>query len=90
MARIKLPPGYRVKIVTNHEYPPIPLRQFDWSACTDNYEPGAPLEHGETETEAVDNLLKHWCKNQGADVSGTGECLLCPASSGEICRIILP
>ena len=45
------------KIVTNYIYPPIPLRQFDWSATYDNYEPGCPIGYGSTEQDAIDDLV---------------------------------
>ncbi len=47
-----------MKIVTQNIYPPIPLRQFDWSAVTDNYEPGCPIGYGRTEQEAVADLVE--------------------------------
>lgn len=50
------------KIVTRLIYPPIPLRQFDWSAVTDDYEPPDPIGLGRTEEEAVADL-----KDQLAD-----------------------
>lgn len=46
-----------IKINTNFDYPPIPARVLDWSAVTDNYEPGHPVGHGATEQEAIDDLL---------------------------------
>ena len=45
-----------MKIKTNYEHPPIPLRQFDWSAVYDNYEPGDYVGHGETEEKAIADL----------------------------------
>ncbi len=45
-------------IITRYDPPPIPLRQFDWSACRDNYEPGGPLGYGKTEQEAIKDLLQ--------------------------------
>jgi hypothetical protein len=45
------------KIITRHDPPPIPIRCFDWSAVTDNYDgPGSPIGHGATEEEAVADL----------------------------------
>lgn len=76
-----------MRIVTEHVYPPIPIRQFDWSATTDNYEPGYPLEHGRTEKEAVENLLDGHCKQRGAGVLDNGDCALCFAAHGESCRL---
>ena len=48
----------KVKIVTNFIYPPIPQRQFDWSAVTDDYEGGQPIGYGETEAAAVADLME--------------------------------
>ena len=45
-----------MKIVTHHVYPPIPMRQFDWSAVTDDYEPEHPIGWGSTEAEAIADL----------------------------------
>lgn len=52
-----------VKIHTNHDYPPIPVRDMDWSAITDNYD-GAEdsrtrgqIGRGATEQEAINDLL---------------------------------
>jgi hypothetical protein len=44
------------KIITSFIYPPIPIRQFDWCAHYDNYEPGCPMGHGATEQEAIEDL----------------------------------
>lgn len=50
-------------IVTHYEYPPIPIRCWDWSAVTENYDgaPDAgwqPHGHGATEAEAIADLLE--------------------------------
>jgi hypothetical protein len=45
------------KIRTKHEFPPIPVRNWDWSATTDNYEPGDPIGTGRTEADAIDDLV---------------------------------
>jgi len=45
------------KIITRHDPPPIPIRCFDWSAVTENYDgPGSPIGFGETEAEAIEEL----------------------------------
>ncbi len=44
------------KIITEYVFPPIPNRNFDWSAVTDNYEPGCPIGYGPTEQAAIDDL----------------------------------
>lgn len=43
-------------IVTDFWMKPIPPRQFDWSAVTDNYEGGDPIGYGATEQEAIADL----------------------------------
>ena len=45
-----------MKIITNNEHPPIPLRSWDWCATYDGYEPGGPIGWGETEEEAIADL----------------------------------
>lgn len=52
-----------MKILTKHDYPPIPDRQFDWSAVDDDTYDGAedshcPIGHGATEQEAISDLLE--------------------------------
>lgn len=52
--------GFRVR--THHEFPPIPLRNFDWSAVDDQTYDGAedsncPIGRGATEREAILDLL---------------------------------
>ena len=44
------------KIITANIYPPIPDRRFDWTAVTDDYEPGCPIGYGRTEQEAIQDL----------------------------------
>ncbi len=45
-----------MKIITNHSRPPIPTNRFDWTAVTDNYEPGHPIGYGATEAAAIADL----------------------------------
>lgn len=45
------------RIETHFDMKPIPDRNHDWSACREGYEPGDPLGYGETEREAIINLL---------------------------------
>lgn len=48
----------KIKVRTEHVYPPIPVREWDWSAVDDNtYEPGCPMGWGRTEKAAVDDLI---------------------------------
>jgi hypothetical protein len=46
-----------MKIVTEYVFPPIPLRQFDWRATLDGYEPGDPMGEGPTEEAAIADLM---------------------------------
>lgn len=51
------------KIITSFDYPPIPIRCFDWCAFTEDYDgaPDAgwqPVGHGETEAEAIADLME--------------------------------
>jgi hypothetical protein len=47
-----------LQIITSYWAKPIPLRQFDWEAVTDDYEEGCPIGFGKTEAEAIDNLIE--------------------------------
>jgi hypothetical protein len=42
----------------NYEYPPIPLRQFDWSCTIKDYDLGAIIAYGSTIQEAIENFLE--------------------------------
>ena len=44
-------------IRTEYVYPPIPKRDWDWSAVRDGYEPGDPIGYGPTEADAIRDLL---------------------------------
>lgn len=46
-----------VNVKTSHDFPPIPVREFDWSAIdADNYDEGSPIGRGSTEAEAIADL----------------------------------
>jgi hypothetical protein len=54
-----------MKIRTEHVYPPIPSRDFDWSAIDDDTYDGAPdsstrgeIGYGRTEEEAIADLMR--------------------------------
>jgi hypothetical protein len=48
-----------MKIVTHYEFPPIPLRDFDWSAVDgDTYDGTGPVGRGATEQAAIDDLME--------------------------------
>jgi len=46
------------KIKTEHVYPPIPIRSFDWMASFGTAEPGDLVGWGKTEQEAINDLLQ--------------------------------
>lgn len=74
------------KIVTHFEYPPIPVRHFDWCAHYDD--PEGATGWGKTEQEAISDLLTEHppCKNESPHVRLDGGCLRCAADQGEACR----
>lgn len=54
-----------MKIVTSYYAPPIPLRQFDWSAIDEDTYDGAPdsgtrhqIGYGRTEADAIKELME--------------------------------
>lgn len=55
-------------IETSFDYPPIPVRDFDWSAVTDNYDGELdagfqPVGRGRTEEAAIADLLEQIKEN---------------------------
>lgn len=53
-----------VKIHTSFDYPPIPVRNMDWSAVTDDYDGAedsgnrSQIGRGATEQEAIADLIE--------------------------------
>jgi len=52
-----------MKVKTEYVFPPIPSRNFDWSAIDEDTYDGAPDSHcplgsGDTEQDAIDDLLQ--------------------------------
>jgi len=45
------------KIITIFDYPPIPIRKYDWSAIREDYDEGDLIGLGETEKEAIEDLI---------------------------------
>ncbi len=43
-----------LKILTQHLTPPVPVRFFDWTAFSPDYEPGDPVGYGVTQQEAIE------------------------------------
>lgn len=48
------------RIVTHHEYPPIPIREFDWCAHYEGDEESGPRGWGPTEAEAIADLRDNY------------------------------
>ena len=46
-----------MKIITDHTYPPIPDRKYDWSAIRESYDEGDLIGYGRTEQEAINDLI---------------------------------
>ena len=45
-------------IKTTHEFPPIPIRDYDWSAVMEDYDEGDIIGYGRTEQEAINDLMR--------------------------------
>lgn len=48
-----------MEILTFFINPPIPRRNFDWTAIYEGYEKGDPIGYGETEESAIADLLDY-------------------------------
>jgi hypothetical protein len=46
-----------MNIKTEYVYPPIPMRNFDWQACMEGWEPNDPIGVGATEEDAIADLM---------------------------------
>jgi hypothetical protein len=44
------------RIITEYVHPPIPIRQWDWSAKRDGDDEGGRVGYGATEQDAIDDL----------------------------------
>ena len=77
------------KIITEHIYPSIPIRQFDWSAHWDGDEPNDDghmhIGYGVTETEAIADLCTcDCCGERGVDnLFPSGSTLICGTCADE-------
>jgi hypothetical protein len=45
-------------LVTSNIHPPIPLRDYDWCAFRQGYEPGDTIGYGETEEAAINDFYE--------------------------------
>ena len=46
------------KIITSYDYPPIPTRDYDWSAIREGYDEGDLIGYGKTEQDAINDLVR--------------------------------
>jgi len=46
------------QIITSYECPPIPSREYDWSASREDWDWGDLIGYGPTEQDAIDDLLE--------------------------------
>lgn len=58
--------GSAQSIITEHVFPPIPDRRWDWQARRESYEGGDPLGRGATEAAAIEDL---WMEEREEDAS---------------------
>lgn len=58
--------NHNVEIRTEHLRPPIPTRNFDWSAVQVGYEPDDPIGRGATEDEAIADLMEQLSSSEEA------------------------
>jgi hypothetical protein len=45
-------------IITVNDCPPIPNRNYDWSAFREDYDEGNLIGYGKTENEAINDLIE--------------------------------
>ncbi len=78
-----------MKIVTHYEFPPIPVRHFDWCAHYDD--PEGDTGWGATEDAAISDLLQNHprgqmpCKAESRFVDVDGSCLRCGIENAFVC-----
>ena len=48
------------KIVTTCDFPPIPIREFDWCAFYEGDEESGPRGYGATEAEAIEDFVTNY------------------------------
>lgn len=47
-----------LQLEVNFIFPPIPIRNFDWSVTAAGYEPGMIIGYGRTIAQALDNYVE--------------------------------
>ena len=58
------------KIITSHQFPPIPDRRFDWMAYYEGQEETGAYGHGATEQEAVDDFIANYQDDEDDRLAG--------------------
>jgi hypothetical protein len=76
------------KIVTSHVYPPIPVRNFDWSAYYEGDEEAGQYGYGATEAEAIADFIENFRDDCDLRLDGKCACPYCFESSGYEARYI--
>jgi len=56
LADLLIKEGHPIR--TDYWPKPIPMRQYDWSAVRDDYEPPMPVGYGRTEADAIADLIE--------------------------------
>ena len=49
-----------LRIITSHQFPPIPDRRFDWIAYYEGQEESGNYGRGTTEQEAIDDFILNY------------------------------
>jgi hypothetical protein len=72
---VTLSNGRVLSVKTNHVRPPVPFRNCDWNAVDDRtYEGGDLIGWGETEQQAIDDLLEQICNEEDVCLPGCKWC----------------
>ena len=58
------------KIVTSHDYPPIPDRSMDWCAYYDGEEEAGGYGYGPTEAEAISDFIENYQEDHDLRLDG--------------------
>lgn len=76
------------KVVTNHVFPPISDRRYDWLAYYDGDEEAGQYGYGATEAEAIADFVENYQADCDLRLDGECSCPYCFESSGYEARYI--
>lgn len=80
-----------MNIKTNYDFPPIPIRNFDWSAWNDDtYDEDSIIGHGKTELDAINNLIEMIEGNVSAPINEVKEDKAAWRNASELIEIDYP